>query len=132
MDPGGLVPISVFFPNPCNNENVSLKGPADVTYHTNTTSGGAHYSVHVSFKGTGSGNKGNDYVVTLTANGDFDAPSSTVGTTLHFQMPYHAEFVSKGKAPNFSLEGTIDVGVDNGKPVNIVIVFPFVNAVCKG
>jgi hypothetical protein len=24
------------------------------------------------------------------------------------------------------------VGVDNGQPVNIVIVLPFVNAICKG
>jgi len=125
-------PISVFFPNPCNSENVSLHGAVDVMYHTNAAGGGAHYSVHVEFKGKGSGNQGNDYVVSLIANGNFDAPTGTVGTTLHFLMPYHAEFISKGKAPNFSLEGTIDVGVDNGVPTNIVIVLPFVNAVCKG
>jgi hypothetical protein len=125
-------PISVFFPNPCNNENVGLQGAVDVTYHTNAAGGGAHYSVHVRFKGNGTGNQGNAYNVSLMANGDFDAPTSTIGTTLHFQMPYHAEFISKGKAPNFSLEGTIDVGVDNGQPVNIVIVLPFVNAICKG
>ena len=126
-------PISVFFPNPCNSENVSLQGAADVMYHTNPTgAGGAHYVVEVRFKGKGSGNLGNDYVVSLLANGQFDAPTSTVGSTLHFQTTYHAEFISKGNAPNFSLEGTIDVGVDNGKPINIVIVLPFVNAVCKG
>jgi hypothetical protein len=126
-------PINVFFPNPCNSENVSLQGAADVMYHTNTTgAGGNHYGVEVRFKGTGTGNLGNNYVVSLLANGQFDAPTSTVGTTLHFQTTYHAEFISKGKAPNFSLEGTIDVGVDNGVPVNIVIVLPFVNAVCKG
>ena len=126
-------PIAVFFPNPCNSENVSLQGAADVSYHANATgAGGTHYSVHLQFKGKGSGNLGNNYNVSLIANGEFDAPTSTVGTTLHFQMPYHAEFTSTGKAPNFSLEGSVDVGVDNGKPVNIVIVLPFVNAVCKG
>ncbi len=126
-------PISVFFPNPCNGENVSLQGAADVTYHANATGGGGtHYGVHVRFKGNGSGNQGNSYNVSLMANGEFDAPSSTVGPTNNFQMTYHAEFISKGKAPNFSLEGTIQVGVLNGQPVNIVIVLPFVNAVCKG
>jgi len=126
-------PITVFFPNPCNGENVSLQGAADVTYHTNPTgTGGTHYGVEVRFKGDGTGNQGNAYVVSLMANGQFDAPTSTVGSTLHFQMTYHAEFISKGKAPNFSLEGQIDVGVDNGQPVNLVIVLPFVNAVCKG
>ncbi len=126
-------PVNVFFPNPCNNENVNLQGASDVMYHTNPTgNGGTHYGVHVRFKGNGSGNQGNDYNVTLMANGEFDAPSSTIGTTLHFQMTYHAEFISKGKAPNFSLEGVIDVGVDNGQPTTIVIVLPFVNAVCKG
>jgi hypothetical protein len=126
-------PISVLFPNPCNSENVTLHGAADIMYHTNATgAGGAHYVVEVRFKGKGSGNLGNDYVVSLMANGQFDAPTSTVGTTLHFQTTYHAEFISKGSAPNFSLEGTIDVGVDNGVPTNIVIVLPFANAVCKG
>jgi hypothetical protein len=125
-------PISVFFPNPCNSENVSLQGAANVTYHTNPAGPATVYVVQVNFNGKGSGNQGNGYVVTLLAGGQFNAPTSTVGNTLHFQMPYHAEFISKGKAPDFSLGGTIDVGVQNGQPVNIVIVLPFVNAVCRG
>src|SRR5215471_348128 len=67
-------PITVFFPNPCNGENVSLQGAADVMYHANAAGAGAHYGVHVRFKGDGSGSLGNGYVVSLMANGEFDAP----------------------------------------------------------
>ena len=77
-------PISVFFPNPCNSENVSLHGAVDVMYHTNAAGGGAHYSVHVEFKGKGSGNQGNDYVVSLIANGNFERVCSVAHTTIGY------------------------------------------------
>ena len=99
--------------NPCNGAFVSATGPVDV--HVETTTQGA--SVHLVFKATGSDTSGASYRMSFIANGDFDAVAGT------YDVPYHAVFVGKGSASNFTGDGTVRVFVTaDGVPTGASIL----------
>ena len=95
--------IGVF--NPCNGAFVSATGPVDVHVVTNTNGATPMVSVHMVFKATGTDSNGDAYRMSFIANGNFDAVSGT------YDVPYHAEFVGKGSASNFSGDGIVRVFV---------------------
>jgi len=98
--------------NPCNATGVSLTGPVKIVVQTNTEPDQPVVSVHLTFKGEGSATNGDAYRMSYMASKNFDAVSST------YDLPVHAVFVGKGKAPNFSAAGTIRVYVNaDGFPV---------------
>jgi hypothetical protein len=102
--------------NPCNATVVSLSGPVNIVVQTNTEPDQPVVSVHLSFKGEGAASNGDAYKMSYMASSNFDAVAST------YDLPVHAVFVGKGKAPNFSAAGTIRVYVDAaGKPVGAFI-----------
>ena len=102
--------------NPCNATFVSLTGPVDVVVQTNTEPDPPMVSVHLSFKGEGSATNGDAYRMSYMASANFDAVAAT------YDLPVHAVFVGKGKAPNFSAAGTVRVFVTAaGLPVGALI-----------
>jgi hypothetical protein len=99
--------------NPCNGAFVSATGPVDVHVETNTQ--GA--SVHMVFKATGSDSNGASYRMSFIANGNFDTVSGA------YDVPYHAEFIGKGSASNFTGEGLVRVFVTaDGVPTGASIL----------
>lgn len=118
--------------NPCNNEGVSVTGPVKIVYHEVEPGGGdEEYSLHLTFSGDGVGNQGNQYRMSFIANEQFSAPTEDFGSFQTFVMPFRANFVSRGGAPNFELEGSIKVFVVNGKAVGAFIT-AFSGSTCHG
>jgi hypothetical protein len=117
---GSFAPI-----NPCNGEK--LNGPIEihlVVTTAQTGNGGIMVNVHHSSHGVLSGNLGNEYEVSRTAKGRFDAFSNS------YVIPWRGEFVGKGTAPNFVAEGTLRVIVNtNNDPIGSQLVM--MNATCS-
>lgn len=113
---GGIGLIS-----PCNGESVSVLGPVKIVYHALNGGTKGQHSINSTFIGTGTGNQGNSYHVSAIANGHFDAPTGDFGSFQTFVLPLKLEFISRGAAPNFSLEATTTIFVVNGKAVAALI-----------
>jgi len=101
---------SVFAVSPCNGEGVLLSGPLDVIFHANQNGAGVHVNINSTFHGTGTGDQGNDYVVPAVGGDQFDVATAD-GTYI---IPFHAEVISTGAAPNYAVEGTDTVIVLGG------------------
>jgi hypothetical protein len=103
--------------NPCNGLVVSATGPVDVVVETNTAPATPLVSVHLRFKAEGSATNGDVYKLSFMANSNFDAVAP------FYDVPFHAVFVGKGNAPNFSAIGSVRVFVNGaGVPVGAHIV----------
>ena len=73
-------------------------------------------SAHLRFKGEGTATNGDAYKLSFIANFNFDAVST------FYDLPFHAVYVGKGKAPNFSATGTVRVFVNGaGLPTGATI-----------
>jgi hypothetical protein len=102
--------------NPCNGEFLFVQGPQKNVYVANDD--GSHFVIHLALHATGNGNQGNQYIASFEANGQFDAPTGTGGPGVtFFDMPIHAEVISRGAASNFDWDLQIRVFVVNGQVV---------------
>ena len=81
-------------------------------------------SGHHSFKVKAEGDQGNEYVISLLANEDFDAPTGGGPGFTFFDLPVHAEVITKGRAPNFSSDLGVRVFVSNGKATGSILIGP--------
>jgi hypothetical protein len=112
------------------NEFVVVAGPQDNLYVASDD--GSHFVIHLVLHATGTGNKGNAYNVLFEANGQFDAPTGTDGPGVtFFDVPIHAEVITKGGAPNFDWDLGIRVFVFNGEIVGSFLIGPETRA-CHG
>lgn len=114
--------------NPCNAEIVGGPGTIDVTVGVNSHTNGQGDPVvnaHVSFHGELPGSLGNTYRVSFTGSEQFNAFSNP------YVVPYHSNVIGKGKAPNFRMDGNINVFVNgNGDPVGAFFTGPTMT--CQG
>jgi hypothetical protein len=113
--------------NPCNGEVVPFAGQVDIIVHGNQNGQDGHVVISDNTHATGTGDQGNDYILSAQGNSQFD--SATVDGT-YFQ-PFHAEIISEGAAPNYSVEGTYVVVVSGGV-VTSFAVFSVESTTCHG
>ena len=106
--------------NPCSSEAVVVNGPVKVVYHA-----AAQNTVQITFRGTGTGLQGNTYRVSLVGTEQFATASGT------FAVPFQAQVITNGAAPNFAFEGIVTVVVENGQPVRAHIT-EITNSTCRG
>jgi hypothetical protein len=126
------IPGAVNIVNRCNGEALAATGPVSIVFHSNERGdGGTHSNIHLKLKGEVTGNQGNEYILNLVANGQFDAPSGTDGQRQYYDLPFHAEVISEGSAPNLEFEGTVRVFVLNCEPVTATII-SITNFECHG
>jgi hypothetical protein len=112
-----------FLVSPCTGEFTAATGPVKIAY--NESRGGAHHTVHLTFKSEGVGDQGNSYLVPYEANGQFDAPSGGGPGFTYFDLSGHGEAVTQGSAPNFGFELGIRVYVVAGTPTGAQFIAPF-------
>ena len=113
--------------SPCNGEVVPFAGQVDILVHGNQNGQGGHVVISDNTHGTGTGDQGNDYILSAQGSGQFDA--ATVDGT--YFPPFHAEIISEGAAPNFAVEGT-DIVVVSGGLVTVFAVFSVDSTTCHG
>src|SRR5262245_20641146 len=115
--------------NPCNGEVIVGTGPVKIVYVESAA--GTHFVVHHSFMVKTEGSLGNDYVLSLMANGQFDAPTGGGPGFIFFDVPVHSEVISNGGAPNFSFDLGVRVFVANGVATGSILIGPSAT-VCHG
>jgi hypothetical protein len=113
--------------SPCNGEVVPFNGDIDVIVHGNQTPGGVHVVISDNVHGTGTGSQGNDYILSAQGNDQFEVP--TVDGV--YVVPFHAEIISEGAAPNFSVEGADEVIVSGGQ-VTSFFLLSVTSTTCEG
>jgi hypothetical protein len=96
--------------SPCNGEIVGFTGETAVIFHSNQSGSGMHVVISDTAQATGTGNLGNSYILSAQGNEQFDRP--TVDGT--YDVPFHAEIISEGAAPNFTVDGTDTAVVSGG------------------
>ncbi len=117
--------------NPCNAEIV--QGPIQihiVVTTTQTGNGDIKVNVHHSSHGLLTGSQGNEYEISRTAKGQFNAvsPAYPLGG---YVIPWRGEFVGKGTAPNFIADGELRVWVNaQNEPIGSQLVLP-INRTCS-
>ena len=93
--------------NPCISGSVAVvSGTTNVDYQQNSS----HEVVHVQFQGAGQ-----DYLVNFEANAQFDLTAIPDS----FGVPFHSVWVGQGSVPNFTMDGTVLVSMDqtSGLPI---------------
>lgn len=98
--------------NPCISGHAVIgPGTTYLDYHQN----GSHVAIHIRYRGTaqdydlnGWVATGQDYKVNLEANGHFDSAAVPDQYPVHF----HSIWVGHGSAPDFTMDGTINVYMD--------------------
>ena len=82
--------------SPCNGEFVFGSGPGHAVYEQND----GHFVLHFAMRVKATGSLGNDYLLAVTANEQFEAPTLTFpdGTTA-FDLPVRLLAVSHGARP---------------------------------
>ena len=113
--------------SPCNGEFVPFDGEVDEIVHGNQNPKGVHVVISGNTHGTGTGNQGNSYILSSQASDQFDV--ATVDGV--YVVPFHAEIISEGAAPNFSAEGTSEVIVSGGQ-ATAVFVLSVTSTTCEG
>jgi len=113
--------------SPCNGESVPFNGEIDVIVHGNQTPGGVHVVISDNTHGTGTGSQGNGYILSAQGNDQFDV--ATVDGV--YVVPFHAEIISEGAAPNFSADGTDEVIVSGGQ-VTAFFLLSVTSTTCEG
>lgn len=113
--------------SPCNGEVVPFAGQVDILVHGNQNANGGHVVISDNTHATGTGGQGNDYILSAQGSGQFNAP--TVDGT--YFVPFHAEIISEGAAPNFAAEAT-DIVVVSGGVVTMFAVFSVESTTCHG
>ncbi len=122
------VPLTAFpVQSPCNGEVVFISGETDIIVHGNQGSGDVHVVISDNAHGTGTGNLENNYILSAQGMGQFDVPAVD-GT---YFVPFHAEIVSTGAAPNFAVEG-IDTVVVSGGQVTAIFPSSITGFTCHG
>ena len=91
--------------NPCNAENVS--GPVDVLLGVHVNSDGTNVTVFRSFHGTLTGDQGNTYKVSSTANQQFDNTFQ-----FYYDVEFHNTVTALGGGPSFETDGVTRIFVD--------------------
>jgi hypothetical protein len=123
-----LIPFSGFgVVNACNGEGVPFAGEVDIIVHGNQNGGGTHVVISDNAHGTGTGNQANDYILSAQGTGQFDV-AAVDGVYL---VPFHAEIISVGAAPNFAIDGIDTVVVSSGQ-VTGFFVSSVTSSVCHG
>ena len=107
--------------SPCNGEFVFGTGPGHAVYQENK----GHFALHFAMRVKATGSFGNEYLLAVTANGQFDAPTLTFpdGVTA-FDMPVRLVAVSHGSAPNYQSLFTVRIFVFDGAPVGSTFLGP--------
>ena len=113
--------------NPCNGELVLFAGDVDIIVHANQNANGGHVLISDNTHATGTGDQGNEYILSAQGSGQFDVP--TVDGT--YLVPFHAEIISAGAAPNFAADG-IDTVVVSGGQVTAFFVSSVTSTTCHG
>ena len=118
------LPFSNFLvQSPCSGEVVPFAGEVDSLAHGN----GGHVVISSNTHATGTGNQGNDYILSAQGNGQFDT-NAVDGT---YFVPFHAEIISEGAAPNFAATGTDVVVVSGGQVISFAL-FSVDSTTCHG
>jgi hypothetical protein len=108
--------------NPCNNSLVLAPGTNYVTVHENAS---GHEDVHVfvelKFVGSGSDDQGHQYRTVLRAKGQFGAEAP------FYDIPFREKWEGSG-APDFFMDGTVRVFVQNGSATSGITQF---NTTCS-
>ena len=107
--------------SPCNGEFVFGSGPGHAVYDQND----GHFVVHFAMRVKATGNLGNDYLLAVAANEQFDAPTLTFpdGTTA-FDLPVRLLAVSQGHAANYESLFTVRIFVVDAEPVGSTFLGP--------
>ena len=110
---------------PCIQKVVSVTGPVSLQVQTVETPNSTMVSIHGRFKMEGTDTSSNQYKSTFQMNANFDAKSAA------YVVPYSSVFIGQGGAPNFKMEGNINIYVDaSGTPVGAWIASG--NITCQG
>ena len=97
--------------NACTNNStiVYAPGSTEVNYSQN----GPHVNVHVLFHNQGQDTSSqNPYRLNLETNGQFNSVANT------YDLPYHSVWAAQGGGGTFTMEGTLRIWVQDGKPVS--------------
>src|SRR5262245_163208 len=121
------IPFSMPVTSPCNGESVGFTGELAVIFHSNQSGSGMHVVISDTAQATGTGNLGNGYILSAQGNEQFDVP--TVDGT--YLVPFHAEVISEGAAPNFAVEGT-DTAVVSGGVLTAFFLSGVTSFTCNG
>jgi hypothetical protein len=113
--------------NPCNGETLTATGPVKVVYHEQANG----FVVHLTFKARGTGSLGNRYLLSYVANGRFAAPTGSGAGFTFFDVPTHAQAVSRGPAPNFAVQQPMRVFVAGGAATGATLLGP-ATTTCHG
>ena len=107
--------------SPCNGEFVFGSGPGHAVYEQND----GHFVLHFAMRVKATGSLGNDYLLAVTANEQFEAPTLTFpdGTTA-FDLPVRLVAVSHGRAPNYESLFTVRIFVFDAEPVGSTFLGP--------
>jgi hypothetical protein len=122
------LPFSNFIvQSPCNGEVVPFAGQVDIILNGNQNHNGVHVVISDNGHSTGTGDQGNGYILSGQGSGQFDV--ATVDGV--YVVPFHAEIISEGSAPNFAVEGT-DTLVVSGGHVTVFFVSSVTSFTCHG
>jgi hypothetical protein len=101
--------------NPCDNSLVLAPGTNYVTVHENARDhDNAHVFVEMKFVGSGKDAQGHPYQTELKAKGQFGAEAP------FYDLPFREKWEGNG-APDFFMDGTVRVFVQNGVAQNDAI-----------
>ena len=113
--------------SPCNSELVPFAGQVDIIVHGNQNKSGTHVVISDNSHATGTGDQGNDYILSAQGSDQFDV----VTVDGVYLVPFHAEIISEGAAPNFAVDGMYTVVVSGGQ-VTLFFVSSVTSATCHG
>jgi hypothetical protein len=111
----------VFAVSPCNGESVQSAGLTTTVYDIDWGRRGLELQVKASYTGTGVGDRGNTYRMTIEADRDFRKP--TVGDAFngYFDLGYSGDVTGPDRL-SYKVRGTWRVFIVDGQPLNDAVL----------